>query len=88
MPTYDYRVCGTSRTYEVKHRMALKAATWGELCEIGGLEPGDTPLDTPVERLLSAAGVVGSRALRNPAAPPCGQPNGCSGGACGFSGFN
>lgn len=86
MPSYDYRCEHTGRVYEVKHAMAHKATTWGELCALGGLEPGDTPVDAPVERLLSAAGVVGARALRNPAAPSCGAANGC--GASGSCAYN
>lgn len=86
MPTYDYRLAGSERVYEVKHAMALKAHTWGELCEIGGLPPGDTAPETPVERLVSAAGVVGAGALKNPSAAPCGRSDGgCGGGGCAFN---
>lgn len=54
MPTYEY-ICPTNRTIvEVAHRMSERLATWGELCERSGADPGETPEDTPVERLLSA----------------------------------
>lgn len=86
MPTYDYRCPSTGRTYEVRHAMARKATTWAELCELGGLDAGDTPPDAPVERLLGAPGVVGAGALKNPAAPPCAAAKACcGGGACGFN---
>jgi len=54
MPYYEYH-CGTNgRTLEVRHGMNDQVETWGELARRAGLEPGDTPADTPVERLLSA----------------------------------
>ena len=86
MPSYDYRCLASGRIYEVKHSISRKASTWGELCEMGNLEPGDTPADSTVERLVSAAGVVSKGALRNPEAPPCAAANACcGGGACGFA---
>lgn len=86
MPTYDYRRLDTGRVYEVKHPIAYRATTWGELCALGALDPGDAPVDTPVERLVSAAGVVGAGALKNPSAPPCAAANACcGGGACGIN---
>lgn len=86
MPTYDYRCAATGEVHEVKHRISEKAHTWGELCALGGIDPGEVPADSPVERLLSAAGVVSGAALRNPAAPPCAAANACcGGGACGFA---
>jgi hypothetical protein len=54
MPYYEYH-CGTNgRTLEVRHGMNEQVETWGELVHRAGLEPGDTPADAPVERLLSA----------------------------------
>jgi len=86
MPTYDYRLSSTGDVYEVRHRMSESASVWGELCQLSGLEPGDTSPDTPVERLATGGQVVRSTALRNADAPPCasGQPC-CGGGAmCGI----
>ena len=83
MPTYDYRILATGAVHEVKHSITVKAVTWGELCALGNLDPGDTDPASPVERLLSAAGVVRRNTLRNPE-PPCGG-GGCAGGACGFA---
>ncbi len=86
MPSYDYRCLATGEIHEVKHSLKYKARTWGELCELGGIDPGDIPSDSPVERLLSAAGVVGRNALRNADAPRCGATQGCgNAGACGFA---
>lgn len=83
MPTYDYRCPANGRVVEVRHGMAEQLTTWGELCRHAGIEPGDTPSDSPVERMISAAGVVNSSSLRNPEPPACGS-GGCGGGMCGL----
>ncbi len=83
MPTYDYYCPSNDRTVEVVHRMAETLRTWGEVCERAGLEPGDTPADAPVERVITgAAGIVGGTYAGDP--PPSG--GGCAGGMCGCSG--
>ncbi|MEN8260309.1 MAG: zinc ribbon domain-containing protein [Pseudomonadota bacterium] len=76
MPNYDYRCEATGRVVEVKHSMNIKLTRWGELCALAGIEPGDTPPDSPVTRLITGGNVVKSSALKNPD-PPCGS------GACG-----
>ncbi len=79
MPTNDYRCEANGQVYEVRHGMTLQPRTWGELRSAGGL-PADPAIadETPVTRLLSAAGVVNSRVLKNPEAPACAR-NGCAG---------
>ncbi|MDA0328046.1 MAG: zinc ribbon domain-containing protein [Gemmatimonadetes bacterium] len=61
MPYYEYH-CGTNgRTLEVRHGMNERLATWGEVAGRSGVDMGDTPEDTPVERLMSVpAPVTGS----------------------------
>lgn len=81
MPTYDYRCEASGEVFEVHHPMALQIRTWGELCKIGNIAPGDVPADTPVNKVLNTGGVVSSRALKNPDAPPC-MSGGCGGGMC------
>lgn len=54
MPYYEYRCGANGRTLEVRHPMVTRLETWGELSEVSGVDPGDTPLDAPVERLMSA----------------------------------
>ncbi|MBN1477623.1 zinc ribbon domain-containing protein [Candidatus Sumerlaeota bacterium] len=58
MPIYEY-LCRANRTcVEVAHSMARDALrTWGELCELTGIDPGDTPLDAPVEKRLFPPGI-------------------------------
>ena len=48
--------------------MKESAATWGELCAFANVDPGDTPVDSPVERRLFAPGVntpQGDSSLKN-----------------------
>jgi len=54
MPYYEYHCGANGRTLEVRHPMATRLETWGELSEAAGADPGDTPLDAPVDRLMSA----------------------------------
>jgi hypothetical protein len=58
MSFYDYYCPANKRTVEVRHAITKKLATWGEVCQAAGIEPGKTPLDSPVERLINAPGVA------------------------------
>jgi hypothetical protein len=53
MPRYDYFCEKNQRKIEVVHSIHEKLLTWGEVCRVSGIDPGDTPLETPVKRLLS-----------------------------------
>ncbi|MEN8175752.1 MAG: zinc ribbon domain-containing protein [Pseudomonadota bacterium] len=85
MPTYDYLCEANSRKVEVSHKMAEKILSWGELCDRAHIAPGDTPLDAPVRKLLSAGAVIGSSSLKNPE-PACSTGSCCPGGVCGLPG--
>ena len=79
MPTYDYRCEANGQVYEVHHPMALSPKTWGELRAASALaEDPAIPDDAPVTKLMSAAGVVSSRVLKNPEPPACAR-GGCAG---------
>jgi len=54
MPYYEYRCASNGQTLEVRHGMDERLSTWGELAERAGADPGDTPTDEPVDRLMSA----------------------------------
>lgn len=54
MPYYEYRCASNGRTVEVRHGMAERLETWGELAAHAGFEGGDTAAEAPVERLISA----------------------------------
>lgn len=82
MPTYQYHCAENRRTLEVMHGMTTAVATWGELCAIAETEPGDTPADTPVEKLLGTGMVLAKKpAAEDYSGPPMG--GGCCGGTCG-----
>ena len=83
MPTYDYVCPANGQVLEVKHRMSERLTRWGELCELAGCEPGETPLDSPVERLATGGQVVESNSLKD-SVPPCATGPCCGGGGCGF----
>lgn len=50
MPVYVYRVAGEKM--EVSHKMSHDPQTWGELCEVAGLEVGERDPKEKVERLI------------------------------------
>jgi len=85
MLTYDYVCPANDRTVQVQHGIKDRLKTWGELCERAGLDPAETPLDTPVERLMSGgllATVSGATRGEMPPLPMagggcCGQPQSC-----------
>jgi predicted nucleic acid-binding Zn ribbon protein len=83
MPTYDY-VCETNGIrLEVRHKIDESIGSWGDLCKIAGVSPGETPLDAPVKKLITAAAVVNRTALSNPE-PACASGGCCPGGSCQF----
>lgn len=57
MPIYDYACESNGQTLEVLHRINDTVKTWGELCDKAGIEPGSTPLDAPVTRIISGTNV-------------------------------
>jgi hypothetical protein len=84
MPSYDYRCTINGRVVEVKHRISDKLKTWGEVCTQAGIEMGDTPADTPVERLITGGQFVSSSSLKNPE-PACSTGGCCPTGYCGLN---
>ncbi len=85
MPTYDYRCETNGLTVEVKHRMSEEIHTWGQLCELAGIDPGDIRADSPVRRLATGGQVVKSGSLGESSAPSCGAGPCCRGGMCGMN---
>ena len=84
MPTYDYHCVTNGRTVEVNHRMSEKMLTWGELCGRAGIEPGQTPTDSEVQKLATGGQIVKSASLGNSDLPPCSAGGGCPSGGCGM----
>jgi hypothetical protein len=85
MPTYDYRCDANGETLEVRHAMHGNIRTWGELCALLEREPGTTPADVPVRRIISGANVIRRENLGSGTAPPCqgGSGPSCGRGMCG-----
>ena len=83
MPTYDYRCDANGQVVEVRHGMSEVLNTWGELCERADTEPGDTPADAPVRRLITGGQVISSSSRGEASAPAC-ATGGCPGGMCGL----
>lgn len=83
MPTYDYFCEANGRKIEVSHKIAEVLTTWQELAACAGIDPGGTPADAPVKKLISSAAVVNSASLSNPE-PPCAAGGRCPGGRCGI----
>ena len=68
MPVYEYYCPTNERQVEVVHGMNTTLSTWEELCKAADMEMGDTPPESPVERLLFAVGVntpQGNAELKN-----------------------
>jgi hypothetical protein len=82
MPAYDYYCDANGRTLELRHGMNERVSTWGELCLLLGIEPGDTRPAEPVRKLIRSGGVVRSENLGSGAAPPCASGPCCGGGLC------
>lgn len=79
MPRYEYRCEANGRTLEVEHRMDERLATWRELCQAAGIDPGDTPGDASVDKLVSLTRVGTKEAgwTPPPGPGPCGPSCGC-----------
>jgi len=85
MLTYQYHCPANNRTVDVRHGMKERLTTWGDVCQRAGIDPGQTPADAEVERLISG-GLLGSVAGGTqtsasfnalPMAGCCGNPSGC-----------
>ena len=85
MPTYDYRCEANGRVVEINHRMSEQVSTWGELCQRMGMEPGDTPADSPVKRLANGGNLVTKTSLGSGSEPACSTGSCCPGGMCGLN---
>ena len=85
MPTYDYFCEANGQVLEVRHAMSDSVKTWGELCERAGIACGDTPVETPVNKLATGGQVVKRSNLGSGSAPACNTGGCCGGGMCGLN---
>lgn len=81
MPTYEYYCEANGQALEVRHSMGQKLQTWGELCQLAGVDPGDLEASTPVDKLLNAGAVLTNKPMQSPS----GGGSCCGGGSCGHS---
>jgi len=58
MPFYDYYCEANEKTVEVLHRISICFKTWGEVCEKAKIDPGDTPKNSPVIKMISGVPTV------------------------------
>lgn len=54
MPIYEYHCPANGTHLEVLHGMDEVPKTWGELCRLADVDPGETDASAEVKRLLSA----------------------------------
>jgi len=55
MPQYEYHCEANGRNVEVMQSIKDQSfKTWGELCAGAKIDPGDTPVDSPVTKVLHA----------------------------------
>jgi len=54
MPFYQYFCEANQQTVEVRHAMSERLKTWAQVCAHAGIDPGSTPSQSPVVRLISA----------------------------------
>jgi predicted nucleic acid-binding Zn ribbon protein len=55
MPYYEYRCDANGKTIEVRHGMNEQLKTWGEVVARAGQDAAGTPVESSVERLMSAS---------------------------------
>jgi hypothetical protein len=76
MALYDYYCEANDRTVEVRHGMSESVKTWGDLCELAGIDAGDTPPDAPLRKLMGAP-VPMTGSTGSDSAPACGTSGCC-----------
>ncbi len=54
MPCYDYYCAANKRTVEVYHPMDVCLRTWGEVCYVAQIDPGETDCLSPVRKRIRA----------------------------------
>jgi hypothetical protein len=85
MPKYDYRCELNGLTVEVSHSMSCIISTWGELCELAGIDAGETPAESPVHKIISGGYVATGSTSPGLSSHATTTPTCCSGGMCSFN---
>ena len=58
MPVYDYLCPANDRTVEVTHDTAVTLRTWGEVCYLAQMQPGNTDPGAAVHRVIRSAPAI------------------------------
>ncbi len=58
MPYYEYQCATNGEIVEVRHGMSERLTTWGQLVDRAAVDPGDTPKDAPIQRIMSTTVAV------------------------------
>ena len=82
MPRYDYRCATNEQIVEVWHGINERLSTWGELCAQAELDPGNTPADAPVQRMITGGAIISGGRKEAPAPMPAARSC-CARGGCG-----
>jgi len=80
MPYYDYACAANGRVVNVSHGMSTVLSTWGDVCAAAEIEPGETPRESPVEKLMGVGGTI-QQAFSGAARASATQPTNHSCGA-------
>lgn len=69
MPRYDYYCEANQLTVEVVHPISRKLNTWGEVCELAGIDVGDVSGTADVRRIITTPPMantpMGNAGLKN-----------------------
>lgn len=82
MPIYEYHCARANKTIEVVHSCSTAISTWGQLCEIAGIDIGQVPVDSPVDKLMASKVAVHGNAHNKSALKQVPVRTGCCGGGC------
>jgi len=52
MAFFDYFCETNGKTVEVQHKLGKKLKNWGEVCKLAKIDPGKTPLKSPVVKMI------------------------------------
>jgi hypothetical protein len=77
MPTYTYHCPASGKIVDVQHGMNQRLTTWEQVCQIAEIDPGTTPADTPVERLITGGYMLLKRHGQTMQAGGCCDLHGC-----------
>jgi hypothetical protein len=69
MPSFDFLCPANGQTIEVMLKMHEEISTWGELCARKDMPLGDTPADSPIEKVFKSAVVMDKKRMGSGAAP-------------------